>query len=361
MRAVRDCKAKIRPKSEIVGSDSPFNIATSFTLANFTQEEINTLYSQHTEATGQAFEQGAVERAWYWSEGQPWLVNALVREAIEKKLKNDWSKLVTVSIIDAAAEALMLRRDNHIDSLLALLSESRVRRFIEPMLAASEDFASLGAPEADNGVSLNNDLQYCLDLGLLKRVGKLRPSNPIYASIIVRYLNENIQLNLPEEIIGKWMDGQTIDMTGLLGAFQDFWRLKSEKYLKGLLYHEAGPHMLLTAFLQRVVNGGAIVTDEFADGQGYVDIDIKYAGCHYPIELKIKENHRMKASLDQIARYMDGCLAKEGWLVVFDRRPIKTSAFKKTHDQGKTTTWMKKKSWDTIILDDGLTVHVVGC
>jgi hypothetical protein len=38
------------------------------------------------------------------------------------------------------------------------------------------------------------------------------------------------------------MDGwQSIDMSGLLKAFQTFWVEKSEKYLKGPLYQEIAP------------------------------------------------------------------------------------------------------------------------
>ncbi|MDR1872183.1 MAG: ATP-binding protein, partial [Deltaproteobacteria bacterium] len=85
---LRDYKAKIRPDSETLGSGSPFNIiAEALTLANFTQEEIKDLYGQHTEATGQVFLDEAVQRAYYWSEGQPWLVNALAREVVEEILR----------------------------------------------------------------------------------------------------------------------------------------------------------------------------------------------------------------------------------------------------------------------------------
>jgi rhamnogalacturonyl hydrolase YesR len=68
------------------GTTVPFNIISeSLTLADFTLDEISRLYHQHTEATGQAFEENAIERAWYWTEGQPWLVNALARQIEDRK------------------------------------------------------------------------------------------------------------------------------------------------------------------------------------------------------------------------------------------------------------------------------------
>jgi hypothetical protein len=164
----------------------------------------------------------------------------------------------------------------------------------------------------------------------------------------MRYLNQRIQWNIPEEIIGKWMDGQSIDMTGLLKEFQRFWALKSEKYLTGLHYLEAGPHILLSAFLQRVVNGGAAVMEEYADGQGYADIVVKYAGQNYVIELKIKDNQKSKQdSLKQILCYMDGLLVREGWLVIFDRLSDKS--------------WQEKTTWETVTMPNGEIIHVIGC
>jgi hypothetical protein len=143
MRDIRDFKAQVRTEGETLGSASPFNVVTeALTLANFTREQVAELYRQHTEATGQAFEPEAVDRAWYWSEGQPWLANALARQVVEDDLHNDYSMPVTASRIDSAADALMKRRDTHIDSLLDRLKEptkairdfSHLSRTHSPML-----------------------------------------------------------------------------------------------------------------------------------------------------------------------------------------------------------------------------------
>jgi len=57
---------------------SPFNIkAESLTLRNSDRDEVAELYAQHTDDTGQPFTVDAVDRAWFWTRGQPFLVNAL--------------------------------------------------------------------------------------------------------------------------------------------------------------------------------------------------------------------------------------------------------------------------------------------
>ena len=347
MVSIEDYKASIRPQSETLDSGSPFNIITeALTLADFTPEEVRALYAQHTEATGQAFEGDAVGCAWYWSEGQPWLVNALAREAVAKILAKNYSQAVTADHIDQAADHIMRRRDTHLLSLMARLKEPRVRRFVEPMLSLSEEVDFAVGIQADP-YSHDDDEQYCFDLGLLKQDGRLRPANPIYASVISRYLNSGIQRKI-QGVDGKWMDGQSLDMTGLLKGFQGFWAEKAEKFMPGLLYLEAGPHCLLTAFLQRAAGGGATVIPEYASGLGYEDIVVKYAGRNYPIELKLKDVQKSRAKSErQLLGYMERLLADEGWLVVFDRKSKKS--------------WPEKIFWKTVTPSKGKTIHLVGC
>jgi hypothetical protein len=101
MRNIKDYKTKVSPDENSRGTASPFNIfEESLTLANFTIEEIRILYNQHTQAAGQGFDSQAVAQAWYWSEGQPWLVNALAKEAAVKILKGNYSVSVSGARID---------------------------------------------------------------------------------------------------------------------------------------------------------------------------------------------------------------------------------------------------------------------
>jgi hypothetical protein len=342
-------KVKLNPEAKSFYVGDCFNIVSkTLTLANFTDSDVKALYSRHTEATGQVFLDEAVQRAFYWSEGQPWFVNALARETIEEILSNDYRPDITAELIDRAADNLMERRDTHIDFLLDKLHVPQVKRIIEPMLAASSDSVFLTLDRESKEESFNDTLQYCLYLGLLKINGILRPANPIYASAIVRFLSENLKYDLPKEIIGKWMDAKNIDMTGLLKDFQEFWAINSEKFLRYVKYPEAGPLLILSAFLQKALNGRATVVNEFANGQGYADIAVFYADRYYPIELKIKENQdSLYGGQKQILRYMERLLAKEGWLVIFDRKSNKS--------------WGEKFIWDTMTTPECQTIHIVGC
>jgi hypothetical protein len=76
----------------------------------------------------------------------------------------------------------------------------------------------------------------------------------------------------------------------------------------------------MSAFLQKVVNGEAIVIEENVGGQDYSDIVVKYAWQNYE-EQKIKDNITIKANRQaQILRYMNELLVKKDWLFLIGFR-----------------------------------------
>jgi hypothetical protein len=134
LRDVRDYKAASGGDASRLGTSSPFNIKTaSLRLGSFTAEEVRALYAQHTEGTGQAFDEEAVSKAFELTAGQPWLVNALASEVIDG-MNIAPPEPITAAHMEQAKERLILARATHLDSLVARLQEPRVRRIIEPLM-----------------------------------------------------------------------------------------------------------------------------------------------------------------------------------------------------------------------------------
>ncbi|MDR0548435.1 MAG: AAA-like domain-containing protein [Deltaproteobacteria bacterium] len=282
LRDIRDSIASNHPEVAGAGLASPFNVAAErMTLANFTEREIGALYRQHTYATGQVFEEQAIAKAWYWSQGQPWLVNALADIVIAKQLNNDYSVTITKDHLDQAAEILIQRRDTHIDYLLERLKEQRVINVMEPIF--------IGDDYWDDKVT-DDDISYAIDLGLIKQINEISlPANPIYSEAIIRTLTQRLQKRLPLELANRWLDSRSLDVTGLLKGFQQFWRQNAEILGSPYNYKESTPHLVCFAFLQRVLNGAVEAFNrEYALGRRRLDIEVKYKGVSYPIELKIK-------------------------------------------------------------------------
>jgi RecB family endonuclease NucS len=110
-------------------------------------------------------------------------------------------------------------------------------------------------------------------------------------------------------------------MRALLRAFQAFFAEHSEAWLERFDYQEAGPQLMLMAFLQRVVNGGGRLQRELAVGSGRVDLAVEWRGQRHALELKIRRGDRTLAQgVEQLSRYLDRLGLQEGYLVLFDRR-----------------------------------------
>ena len=174
------------------------------------------------------------------------------------------------------------------------------------------------------------DVEYVVDLGLIRRApnGGLTIANPIYQEVIPRELAFGTQMGISQE--GVWYvqpDGR-LDMDKLLAAFQQFFRENSEAWLERFDYKEAGPQLLLQAFLQRIVNGGGFIGREYALGRKRTDLLVRWripgGEQRVAIELKVSQGdveRTIAAGLPQTWEYMDKSGAEAGHLVIFDRTP----------------------------------------
>ncbi|MEM7403186.1 MAG: AAA-like domain-containing protein [Myxococcota bacterium] len=160
MRHLRDYRMELGEEGrQVLSEASPFNInSDSLRLGDFLHEDIQTLYAQHTQETGQRFEEEVCERVFELTQGQPWLVNALAYEAcFRDKAGLDRSKTITLEAIDIAKEKLIQRHETHLDQLMAKLQQERVHRVIGSIVS-SQDLAMRW-----------QDVEYCIDLGLVCR------------------------------------------------------------------------------------------------------------------------------------------------------------------------------------------------
>ena len=335
VRDIRDYRIHSGTEQAVITGGSAFNVkAESLRLGDFSRTEMETLYRQHEEETGQQIVPAALDRLWELSQGQPWLVNALGYEACFRSTGNrDRTQALSVEAVEQAKEQLIRRRETHLDQLADKLQEPRVRQVIEPVLSGSDELKDLPV----------DDLDYVRDLGLIRTDGNVRIANPIYQEIIPRQLVYGTEAMLTQET--SWyvkaqggqdgQDGQDekdgqLDMPKLLAAFQEFFREHSEHWVERFQYKEAGPQLLLQAFLQRIVNSGGRIEREYGLGRRRTDLLVfwPYAGAVQKVVIELKVVHRgieqtITAGVEQTWEYMDRCGAQEGYLVVFDRTPDK--------------------------------------
>ena len=331
VRDVRDYRIHSSSANTLVAGGSAFNVkAESLRLGDFSRADVCALLGQHAEETGQAFADEALEAVWTQTRGQPWLVNALAYQTCFKgdKAADRTRRIEEADVMDAR-EALILRRDTHLDQLADKLQEERVRRVVEPLLAGADETEFSG-----------RDLEYARDLGLVAHDKPLRIANPIYAEVVPRELTWTTQEGLPQDVAWYASPSGGLEMDKPFGAFQEFFREHSEHWVERFQYKEAGPQLLLQAFLQRIVNSGGRIEREYGLGRGRTDLLVLWpegegaerrggaAGQgastrKYVVECKVLHkglDRTVAEGVEQTAGYMDRCGAEEGHLVVFDRR-----------------------------------------
>ena len=181
------------------------------------------------------------------------------------------------------------------------------------------------------------DLEYVRDLGLIDAGEPPRIANPIYAEVVPRELGYILQSSL--DVQAAWyVDGDgSLNMTRLLTAFRTFFGEHSEHWLGRFSdYPEAGPQLILQAYLHRVVNSGGRIEREYGLGRGRTDLLVLWPREpgqpsdlweRFVVECKVLRDSDRKSlawtverGVEQTLGYMAKCGAEEGHLVVIDRR-----------------------------------------
>ncbi len=325
VRDVRDYRIVSRGKDIITGG-SAFNIkATSLRLGNFSEAETRAFWQQHTTATGQVFDAAIFAELWADTRGQPWLVNALGYE-LTRATPHLRDPAVTITREDyrAVREKLIQSRATHLDQLTDKLKEKRVHQVIAAMLSGDDHHDKIPT----------DDLQYVADLGLIALRPSARITNRIYQETIPRELIWSKQVMITHKQHWYLTAEHRLDMHKLLCAFQQFFREQSASWTERFDYKEAGPQLLLQAFLQRIVNGGGRITREYGLGRKRTDLLVEWPTDEQTgflgevqrivLELKIQYGSlatTLATGLRQTADYAAQCGADTAHLLIFNRRP----------------------------------------
>ena len=351
LRDVQDYRMNTEGQQAFAGG-SPFNIKVeSLRLGDFTEADVRNLLEQHTTETGQRFEEDCFPLIWEYTEGQPWLVNALAYEVTYKMKENrDPSVTITADMCAKAKNRLIVSRQTHLGYLTEKLKEERIARIIAPMLS--------GEPSVEEDEEERNaDIAYATDLGLVK-IKPLRIANAIYREVIPRELTWGKQQYMMLEPLWYVNEDNSLNMQKLMTEFQQFYRQNSDWWHKDFRYIESGPQLLIQAFLQRIINGGAYVDREYGLGSGRTDLFIRkpltdgFGGPNQYIAIELKVRRRdsrekcIQKGIEQTCAYIDKAgKDAEGHLLIFE--------------SDKTIPWDERIYYRKEV-HNGQTIHVWG-
>ncbi|MDR3155093.1 MAG: KAP family NTPase [Deltaproteobacteria bacterium] len=167
---VRDVLARSHPAPSGLWMTGPFDKGhPTLALRPFTLDEVRLLFAQLAESEGQEFTEAAVERAWRWTRGHPWLVSALAGKAAAESLRYGGGSAVSAADMDRAALSVIRMEGGLLGELRLRLKEPALRRVMEAVICGAAGFPY--------GVKAS-DVLLARDLGLLTGPGADAPVIP---------------------------------------------------------------------------------------------------------------------------------------------------------------------------------------
>jgi len=293
---------------------SPFNVkSVSLLLPEFSFTELELLLSQHTHDTAQIFSNEVKQCIFQLTQGQPWLVNALVNHILTKKLNNDAKQMISVQHAMQAKNELLQHRNVHLHDLVSRLHEAPIKLVVESIING----------EAPDFTQLDDALAYARSLGLVARHPPIQFSNPIYLELTLRALSAAFQESLADDLVNvsKYYDKtqKQLNIDEMLTAFQRFYRRYAETWLSRYDFKEAGRQLMFFAFLFRIVENNAEINWDMSVGSTRCNLCIDYGEQKIAITLKLRQdNFARDEGLEQAARYADTQGLKNSFLILFD-------------------------------------------
>ena len=303
-------------------SVSPFNVQDEFYLPNFSCQQVQELFSQYTDETGQRISPEVIETLHKQTAGQPFLVNRFAQILTEELdiPKNDTitmlhfseglAKLLQEDNVNIRHLLTNIRRDQRFETLLMrIVSYERGVQYNQRNEIINQ-LTTYGviAKSADNMCEIVNPIyQHCI----------IQTFKPLFNGLEGDYFLENADF---DDYLTQ--DGN-IEMMPLLDNFQEFIARAGFKILQVPdTPKEFVGQYLLYAYLDqfvRIVRGAMYL--EVQTGRGRMDLLILHNSRKYIVETKIWEgDRRFQAGKRQLAAYLASEGAVEGYYVIFDHR-----------------------------------------
>ncbi|MDR3230901.1 MAG: hypothetical protein LBT65_05635 [Synergistaceae bacterium] len=329
---VRDMDIDIGENKFLSGRGGSDIREKAIVLYNFTQNEIKELCDQYTTETSQAFQENAYSRVFALTGGRPWLVNAILCEALyEMGFGDDPSRTITYGMIEAAKDHFIARQDAYMEQLAIKLTDPSVRTTLFPILTGGN---WKRRPPRE-------DLVYLEDLELIRRspTGWGIPS-AIYREIIPMVMGRGLKDELVHVVDRTQFvrpDGR-LDFRGMIEFYQ---KLFCENFLTwGRRYELEGvlAQMLLFAFLHFILGDRGRMECDYALGTGRIDMSVGWGYSlpggerreeRFVIELRLFDNTKshdvmVLNGLAQTVAYAQPRRAQDVFMLILDEDDTKT-------------------------------------
>jgi hypothetical protein len=353
VRDVRDNDIDIGNGQFITGRSGSDVRESSIVLYNFTQSEIKELCGQYTAETGHAFQENVYSHLYILTGGRPWLVNALLCEALyEMGLAATPSRALTSGMIDVAKEHFLERQNSYMEQLEEKLSSPGVRETLFPIL--------IGGTWEKRPTQGN--LDYLKDLELIQKSSfGWNVTNALYRELIPKVMGMGLRDELAHLVDrARFLrpDGR-LDFKEMIRFYQ---KLFCDNFLRwGRRYDLEGvlAQVLLHAFLRYILGNRGHMECDYALSTGRIDIGVTWS---YSLENGEREDERVifEIRLFDITKSHD-TVVRTGVAQVVEYAKLKRphDVYLLILDEDETKTWYDRLFQEEYV-HDGIAVHVYG-
>ncbi|MEK7729166.1 MAG: AAA-like domain-containing protein, partial [candidate division KSB1 bacterium] len=257
---IKNLKARYRDETQTIGSASPFNIAMDYELPAFSLKDIRKYYAQHTEATGQEFDEKVFSRVHEVTSGHPWLVSVLAKLLVEEIAPKRKQK-IGLAHVEAAIQDLLSTPNANFDSLFKNAYNVDLFPIVLNLLTGESREYNILAKNISLGV------KYGIFAG---KERQLILANPIYAQALYKHFKEELEgSGLNALVAANRAQGANghLDFRRVLDKFQAFMKAKGVEVSKHHSFREATGQLLLLSYLDLLVNGKGWTFKEVQSGE----------------------------------------------------------------------------------------------
>jgi|GEM_PF-1199084 len=251
--------------------DKQFNIKdASLRISFLRREDLDGMFYSYTAKQGVVVAKEAIDKIWRFSSGQPWIISTIAGEIFHEIVPAKGISRVSPEQVDEAIGNVIAKRGNHLEYLVSLVRDERVKKCLIPILTSGPIADDIGEQE----------LAFVQEVGLIKVDRKVEIANGLYKEMIPRSLFAPVAyiINLASDDFLR--DDRSIDTLRLMRSFQAFFRNHVDRLLRLVDYGVAGYVLVFQALLQKLADANDSIEREYGVGQGRVVLKLRRT---YPV------------------------------------------------------------------------------
>ncbi|HIE00361.1 MAG TPA: hypothetical protein EYP59_08745 [Thiotrichaceae bacterium] len=298
---------------------SPFNIQRSLKVPNLTTEEVNELYRQYTEESGQAIEATVLDKLYYATKGQPGLVSWF-GEMLTEKYNPEPEQVIDMTTWKKVwAKARFVEPNNTVMNLIAKARMPEYQSFLLKLFTSTHIPFSFHSPLCNylylHGIIEPNSHEQS-NFGEICRFSSPFIQDCLYYALTEEIIGDEMPI-LPLPPLDNLADVFTdtaLNLVALLTRYKDYlarlkaqdinpWKAQPRRKTDLKLTEAVGQFHLFT-WLREAVGRRCMVSPEFPTGNGKVDIHLQCGKQQGIIEIKsFVDSYQIKDDRDQAADY----------------------------------------------------------